>query len=536
MKWLTGALFATLAFFALGPVVALLIGSSGEGWLSVWSDDDALRALRGTLTTSAGASLFAFVIGVPLAVLIERTDLAAAKSARALLTVPAAIPPYIWAMGWVALANPRAGLLNLALGIGTFDIYGAAGIALVLGSAGLPLVVLPTCAALSRVDASLEEAARLSGASVLRTLISVPVPLALPSALSGAALVFLASASSFGVPYLLGVTANPPTPTLTTRLYSEVLMGAAGLHRASVLSVELLALAVGVLLLNAWLSRRASVRLAAGKGVSRRPLPLGRARVATSIIAMTIIIMLIIMPLGAVFLTSVQPTWGQLHGLTFGHWSAVLSNPRTLWAAARSVMLSFCAATLVTLIGLSIASTRRKWLETIGDGIFAIPGTVFALALIVSFSRDLRFIAFERIALVLAMGNTLWLLLVGYVAKHLAYGIRNSSDGFAQLDGSLVEAARLAGASRPRAFFDAVLPQLRKPLAAAFVLTFLTCMTELTVSVLLIPTGSEVLGTLVFELQSYADPASAAVIACALIIMTMFAMAMNGLTRNREAR
>src|SRR5215207_2986988 len=54
------------------------------------------------------------------------------------------VPPYafIFGMGWVALANPKAGLLNLALGEGTLDIYGAAGIAFVLGVCGLPLVVL----------------------------------------------------------------------------------------------------------------------------------------------------------------------------------------------------------------------------------------------------------------------------------------------------------------------------------------------------------------------------------------------------------
>jgi len=536
-KLVAAGLFSVLAVFALVPLGVLLLRSTGEGWLSVWREDGALWALRGTLLTASGAALFALVIGLPVAILLGRTDLAWARAARTLLTLPSAIPPYIWAMGWVALANPRAGLLNLVLGPGTLDIYGAAGIAFVLGGAGLPLVVLPTLAALSRIDASLEEAARLSGASVWKTLLAVPVPLALPSALSGAALVFLSSASSFGVPYILGVTANPPTPTLTTRLYGEVLMGAGGLHRAAVLSLGLLVIAVSVLVLNAWLSGRSAVRLSSGKGLSHRPLPLGRARWVTSLLVMALLAVVIILPLSAVFLTSVQPTWGELRGLTFSHWQGVLSSPRTLAAAGRSAMLSLAAAALVTGLGLAIATTRRKWLETVGDGIFALPGTVFALALIVTFSRDLRFIAFERVALVLALGNTLTLLLIAYVAKHLAYGIRNSSDGLSQLDPSLAEAARLSGASGPRAFLDAVVPQLRGPLGAAFLLTFLTCMTELTVSVLLVPTGAEVLGTLVFELQSYADPASASVIACAFIVMILIVITTTSVVaRARGAR
>lgn len=535
-KGVAGLLFAVIASFTIVPLVTLFARSSGDGWLSVVASPEALWALRNTLLTAAGAAGFAFFVGVPIAVVLERTDVPWARAARVMLTLPSAIPPYVWAMGWVALANPRAGLLNLVLGPGTLDIYGVAGIAFVLGGAGLPLVVLPTSAALARVDSSLEEAARLSGASVWRTLLTVPLPLALPASLSGTALVFLYSASSFGAPYILGVSASPPTPTLTTRMYSEVLMGADGLHRAAVLSAELVVLAVGVLALNAVLSRSNKAALSLGKGFTRRPLPLGRARIVVTATITIIICMIIILPLLAVFLTSLEPNWGQLKGLGFSHWRAVLSNARTVSATVRSIVLSVSAAVLVTGLGLAIAMTRRKWLETMGDAVFALPGTVFALALLVTFSRDVRFIAFEQVAFVVALGNTLTLLLIAYVAKHLAYGIRNLGDGFSQLDPSLAEAARLGGASVGRAFVDAVVPQLRGPLTTALMLTFLTCMTELTVSVLLVPSGSEVLGTLVFELQSYADPGAAAVIACAFVVMVIVMMiGITAVSRPRRA-
>src|SRR5206468_4777459 len=96
----------------------------------------------------------------------------------------------------------------------TFDIYGKAGIAFVLGAAGLPLVVLAGAAALARLDPALEEAARICGAGPFRTLGTVSLPLSLPAFLSGAALVFLYAASAFGVPYMLGITAMPPTVVL----------------------------------------------------------------------------------------------------------------------------------------------------------------------------------------------------------------------------------------------------------------------------------------------------------------------------------
>lgn len=535
----TALLLGGLVFFAIVPL-ALLLGRAvvapGLSWSATWAAEGSLQALRGTITTSLGAAAFAFAVGVPLALLIGRTDLALRKPLRAAFTLPTALPPFILGMGWVSLANPRAGLLNLALGAGTFDVYGAAGISFVLGSAGLPLVFLSTLAALERIDSSLEEAARISGASPLRTLLTVSLPLGLPAALSGASLTFLFAASAFGVPYLLGVTSTPPTPTLTTRIYGEVLMGASGLERATVLSVELLVLAAIVLVVSRWLSKRGQVRLSSGKGLSVRPLPLGRWRAPLTAVAALTALVLVVLPLLAVALTSVQPVWGQLAGLTTKHWGAVLTNPRTVDAAVRSVMLALGTALVVTVAGLAIASTKRRWLETLGGAPYAVPGTVLALALLVAFSRDVRFIALDHVAFVLALGNTLWMLLVAYSVKHLAFGVRNASDGLAQVDPSLAEAARISGAGPARAFLDATLPQLRAPLGAAFLVTFLTCMTELTLSVLLIPTGRDVLGTLLFELQSYADPGSAAVIACAFVMVVLAAQGVQAAVSRKEAR
>ncbi len=535
-RGLTIGLSLALSFFFGIPLLLLLWQArTASSWIEIWSAPESLQALAGTLISSLGAALIAFTIAVPLALLIARTDLPFKNALRALFTLPAALPPFILGMGWVSLANPRAGLLNLLLGAGTFNIYGRLGIAFVLGTAGLPLVLLPTLAALSRIDSSLEEAARLSGASPARALLSISLPLALPAALSGTALCFLFAASAFGVPYLLGVTASPPSPTLTTRIYGEILMGQGGLPRAIVLSLELLLLAAVVLLGSRALAKRGEVRLSSGKGLSVRPMPLGRARLPLAALGVTLALVLVILPLLAVALTSVQPVWGQLTGLSAKHWSAVLSNPRTIDATLRSLGLAAAAAALVTTLGLGIASTKRRSLELISGAPYAIPGTVLALALVIAFSRDVRFVLFDRIAFVLALGNTLWMLLVAYTVKHLAFGARNAADGLAQVDGTLAEAARLSGASPRRAFFDATLPQLRAPLLAAFLVTFLTCVTELTLSVLLIPTGRDVLGTLLFELQSYADPGAAAVIACAFVLLVIaLQLVQSVISRRRE--
>lgn len=532
-RWLgLAAWIGVVLFFAIGPV-ALLVGRSVFGigadeWAALLSDT---QALLNTILISLGAGGFALLLGAPLAFLLNRTDLPFRGPLAILFTLPSAVPPFIWGMGWLSLANPRAGYLNRLFGEDTFDIYGPLGIAFVMGLSGLPLVVLAGAAALRRIDPALEEAARIFGASPSRAVIATTLPLALPSLLTGAVMVFLMAASAFGVPYILGVSASPPTQVLTTKIYGYVLLGGSeNLSRAVVLATQLLLLTPVVLWLNQLLGRMGRVRISAGKGFTPRPLLLGRGRPWLGAAVIATAAGLILLPLAAVALTSFQRSFGaelSWESLTLRHWVTVFGDDRTLRAALRSLVLAVGAGVLVVSLGVANALLRKSFpkldrvLEPLSVWPYAIPGTVLAIALLVAFSRDLRFIAFDSVAFVLALAHSAWLLLIAYAAKYLALGAQNSAEALAQVDPSLAEAARVSGASAGRAFKDAVLPMLRPALATAFLLTFLLCATEITMSVLLVPAGQDVLGTLLFELQSYADPSAAAVLACAFILLVI---------------
>ncbi|QSQ12334.1 ABC transporter permease [Myxococcus landrumensis] len=548
-RWLgLAAWLVPVVVFAVGPVVMLLSrGAGAPGDLGTEGLASELGALGNTLVISGGAALLALALGAPLSLLLFRTDLPMRGVFTVLFTLPSAIPAFIWGMGWLSLASPRAGYLNRMLGEGTLDIHGPVGIAFVEGLSGLPLVLLASAAALRRMDPALEEAARVCGASPVRALLTTTVPLVLPSLLSGAVMVFLMAASSFGVPYLLGVSATPPTRVLTTRIYELVLQGDEGLGRACVLALVLLALTPLSLLVTWALGRSGRVRLSAGKGLASRPLALGRARTVATVGVSSVCLLLVLLPLGAILLTSLQRGFGaQLawEELTLSHWASVLTQPRTLRATGLSLLLAAGAGVLVCGFGLASAMLQRAF-RRLGAGVealavwpYAVPGTVLALALLLAFSRDWRFILLDKVAFVLTMAHTPWLLLVAYAAKYLALGTRNSAEALAQLDPSLTEAARVSGASPLRAFLDVPLPLLRPALTVAFILAFLSCATEITMSVLLVPAGSEVLGKLLFDLQSYADPAAAAVLACAFVMLVVLGQVVLALVSRRttEAR
>ncbi len=544
---LLGAWLVPILLFGVGPVALLVVRSVGHLDASAWRELLGQGGpLVNTVLIALGAASFALLVGGPLAFLLFRTDLPARGPLVALFTLPSAVPPFIWAMGWLSLANPRAGYLNRIFGEGTFDIYGPLGIAFVEGLAGLPLVLLAGAAALRRIDPSLEEAARLCGAGPVRAVMVSTLPLALPSLLAGGVMVFLMAASAFGVPYILGVSASPPTQVLTTRIYGYVLMGGQdGIARAVVLATALLLMTPLVLWVNGALGRLGRVRLLSGKGFAQRPLPLGRARPWLTAFVLAVAAVLVVLPLGAIALTSFQRSFGaavSAESFTLQHWGAVLGDVRTVKAALRSLVLAAGAALLVCALGLSAALLRRalpragRMVEPLAVWPYAVPGTVVAMALLVAFSRDVRFIFADQVTFVLALAHTGWLLLIAYASKYLALGAQNSSEALAQVDPSLAEAARVSGAGPVRAFRDAVFPVLKPALGAAFLLAFLVSATEITMSVLLVPAGQDVLGTLLFELQSYADPSAAAVLACAFVLLVLAGQfGLSSLQRRRAA-
>ena len=131
----------------------------------------------------------------------------------------------------------------------------------------------------------------------------------------------------------------------------------------------------------------------------------------------------------------------------------------------------------------------------------------------------MRVILLDRATVTFEVMGTLWILGIAYSVKYLAFGARASDDAFRAIDPALEEAARISGAGPGRAFLDVALPLARPALIAAWILAFLPAATELTMSVLLVGPKTQVLGTVLFELASYADPPSAAVLACVVLVI-----------------
>ncbi|MBK6690363.1 MAG: iron ABC transporter permease [Deltaproteobacteria bacterium] len=522
-------LAALLGFFGVWPLVSVLGAALSAGPAELLRSELQVALLE-TLGLAIGVTILAVPLGAALAFVVERTDTfvgGESVGVTTLLTLPLAIPPYLLGMAWALLGNGKSGVLNRLSEAPIIDLYGRDGMILTLTTAAYPLAFLSVQAALQRADPSLEEAARVAGGRPLVVLRTVTLPLLRPALAASAGMIFVFTAAAFGVPYLLGTPADPPVLVLTTRIFREVSLGGElAKSRAAIASLLLLSVAGLVQLgLGLW-ARRHSVIQVGGKASRPSPFRTGRARGPLRGLVYTFLALGVVLPIGTITYTSFLASFGELDRLTFQQWREVLSREETWRAFGNATLLAVSAGALVAALGFLLARSAQRSqpgraLAAIAELPYAVPGTVLAIGLLLSFSQEVRLILAERITFVLALPGTLGLLWVAYGVKHLALGIRTSQAALRQLHPSLEESARVAGAGPVRAVTDVVLPLARPAVVASFVIVALPCLSELTMSVLLFGAGTETAGTLLFELQSYANPPAASVIATMTVVVAI---------------
>jgi iron(III) transport system permease protein len=413
------------------------------------------------------------------------------------------------------------------------------GIILVLASSAYPFVLLAVRSLLVRADPSLEESARTSGADPLRVIRDVTLPLVLPAIAASSGLVFVFTLAAFGVPYLLGSSADPPVLFLTTRIYQFTTLGGSGmLERAAALSIALLVVSLGAQGAASWLARRRTVVQISGKASRPSLVELGRARRTARALMFAAGAIFIVLPLFTIAWTSLSKSFADPLVLTGRHWTHVIARRETVRAFSHSIVLALGAGAVVSVVGVTIArlgkigGRRWDWLGGAAALPYAVPGTVLAIGLIVAFGREIRLVLLELVTLVLHLPGTLAMLLVAYAVKYLAFGVRGARSALDQLHPSLEEAARTCGAGSMRSMLDVVLPLIKPAIGASFILVALPCLSELTMSVLLFGADTETAGTLLFELQSYSDPPAGAVVAT---LVVMIALAADRLLRRLRA-
>ncbi len=486
-----------------------------------------LQATLYTLAMAVAVSALAGAAGLILAWLVSRTDLPGGRSLSGMLAVPYALPAYLLGMAWVVLGNPTVGLLKAFLP--AQGSYGFWGIVFVEASVACAFPYLELRAGFDRLDPALEEAARMSGARPWRVFRDISLPLLWPALLNGMCLAFLYAVSSFGVPAILGLPVRQMT--LTTLIYSKIKLGGiSGLEEGLRLSALLLALALAVLGVSAWLSRRRDMRfdgaISGGRSSRRSVVRLGTLKGPAALGSWGYLAMAVALPWVALGISALAPVAGDYDpaNWTLKHLQYVLTLGDFKQAVFNSFVLAVGMSMSVTALGFGLGFLAKRsrlprvrrlsgWMIELLGVPFATPGTVLALGVV--------FGAAVLSRLGLPLNQPMLLLAFAYSLKYAAVGARQMVTAFGQVDPVLEEAARVCGAGTRELLVGIWAPLLKQSLGAAFLLTLLPMVTELTMSVLLTGPGAATLGTVLFDLQEYADQPSAAALAWILLTVAL---------------
>lgn len=522
-----------LLYFIVLPLAVLIIDSvvvdghlDVSSYLTVYGQAVNMRALTNTAKISILVMILSVLITFPLAWLIGRTDLPGRKKFRTILVASYMIPPYVGAIAWTQLLNPDVGYLNallktiFSLSKAPFNIYTEGGLIWVLTLFYSPFAFITISRAMEKMDPTLEEASRVSGASPLRVLWDVTLPLMAPSILAGGLLVFIGAGSAFGIPAIVGMPGN--IEVLTTRIVSFVYMGNdSGIRNATTLAVSLMILANGLLFFMTWFMGRKDYTTIGGKSTRPALVELGKWKgLATFLIAVYAFIA-VILPLGSIVITSFMVSMSKglsLDNFGFDAWIPVLENSQYLDCIWRSLGYAFIAATIGTILSLFVAYLSVKThvkgrslpdlLVMVGG---STPSVVIALALIITFSGNYG----------LNLYSTMWILIVSYLVKYMTMSVRTIAASLSQVSSSLEEAGLNSGAGWLRICKDIIMPLIAPSIVAGWFLIFMPSFYELTMSNLLYGSDTQTIGVLLYELQTYADTQNASVMSVIILIIVM---------------
>lgn len=522
-----------LLYFIVLPLAVLIIDSvvvdghlDVSSYLTVYGQAVNMRALTNTAKISILVMILSVLITFPLAWLIGRTDLPGRKKFRTILVASYMIPPYVGAIAWTQLLNPDVGYLNallktiFSLSKAPFNIYTEGGLIWGLTLFYSPFAFITISRAMEKMDPTLEEASRVSGASPLRVLWDVTLPLMAPSILAGGLLVFIGAGSAFGIPAIVGMPGN--IEVLTTRIVSFVYMGNdSGIRNATTLAVSLMILANGLLFFMTWFMGRKDYTTIGGKSTRPALVELGKWKGLATFLVAVYAFIAVILPLGSIVITSFMVSMSKglsLDNFGFDAWIPVLENSQYLDCIWRSLGYAFIAATIGTILSLFVAYLSVKThvkgrslpdlLVMVGG---STPSVVIALALIITFSGNYG----------LNLYSTMWILIVSYLVKYMTMSVRTIAASLSQVSSSLEEAGLNSGAGWLRICKDIIMPLIAPSIVAGWFLIFMPSFYELTMSNLLYGSDTQTIGVLLYELQTYADTQNASVMSVIILIIVM---------------
>ncbi|MGH7844778.1 MAG: ABC transporter permease [Candidatus Binatia bacterium] len=561
-----GPLLAVLfsLWLIIVPLIFLLIFSFrlGTPWdpgaftlqhyLTAYARAETYAMLLNTAVLALVSTLFSVAMAVTFAFLIERTDMPMRNLAWGLMLIPMAVPGVLFAISWIFLLSPRNGLFNVwlrnLLGIvgvsvseGPLNIYSLWGMIFLEGLRGVTTTFLVIAGAFRAMDPSLEEAARVSGASNRTTFARVFMPLLLPAILAAGMYSFMSHMESLEIPIVIGFPAGiyvfPTYIYFTTMRFTPPQYGL-----SAALGITFLVLSVLLVRVYRRMAGQAERFVTiTGKGYRPRLIHLGKWRYPAFGLFLFYFILTIAAPAliliwRSLTLFYVQPTWQALSRVTLDNFWRVLGNERIGGAAINTLLVAAGTATLTMLLSLTVAwvVTRkafkgRFFLDALMFLPHALPGVVIGIAFI--------FLYLQPPLNQLQLYGTVSIVVLALTVSYVAFGSRTMNAAVTQIHVELEEAGQMSGAQWSTVMRRIVMPLLMPAFVAGWIWVATHAMRNFSVPLILGGDESKVLSVIMWNLWEVGRAGETTALGVLLIVvLTILAVSGRWLARRLGQR
>lgn len=473
--------------------------------------------LLNSFKVSVAATLLSLAIGTPLAYLFSIFKIKGKSILNILIIVASMSAPFIGAYSWILLLG-RSGVITTFLkniGIVIPDIYGFAGIVLVMTLQLFPLVFLYAKGALKNIDNSLLEASENLGCSGIRCFFKVVVPLIMPTLLAAGLLVFMRSFADFGTPMLIGEGYRTFPVVLYTEFINEV-GGNDGF--AAAIAVIAIAVTTIVFLAQKYVSNKKAFSLNALHPMEEK---VPHRSIAWLVhLASYLIVGVAVLPQCYVIYTSFKKTEGKIFTTGYSLESYTTAFSKLGRSIQNTIMIPLLALIIIVILAVVIAYlvVRRK--NTLTNTVdilsmipYIIPGTVLGIALLNGFNRK-----------PLLISGTMLIMIIALIIRRLPYTIRSSVAILQQIPMSIEEAAISLGASKMKAFFRITVPMMSAGILSGAILSWVTMISELSTAIILYTGKTKTLTVAVYTEVVRGNYGTAAALSTILTVLTVVSL------------
>ena len=501
-----------------------------DNWRVAFSNTSIWIPLRNTFFIYFSYTVIAFPSAVMIAWVLARTRIRWSNGLEFMFWVSYMMPSIATTLGWIILLDPTVGVVNKAIASlpfidhGPFNMYSVGGIvfAHLMGNSISGAVMLLT-PAFRNMDMTLEEAARVSGASNLGTMIRITLPVMIPPIVLVFMLNIVRVFQSFETEQILGTSIG--FFVYSTKIFELVRVFEPPRYgQATALASIMLIMIAVIVPVQRWVVTRRRYTTLTG---NFKPglVDMGKLQPLVFAVIVALLLMLTVVPalvlgvgsfMNRVGWFNVTPVWST------EHWEWILGSNDFLRAARTTLILSLTTAIISPILFSMVAYVlvRTTWrgrafLDALLWSSASIPGMLAGLGLLWVITRTPGLIT---------LYGTIWILVIVIVLQGKLSGTQLLKGVYTQVGADLEEAARVAGAGWLRTYFRIWVPLIMPTLILIGTLNFVLAAQTTSSIILLSSRGTKTLSIMALNLLTTPDGKNletAGIVSLVIIAMTV---------------